>query len=419
MSANIEQHFLGGIGHAFSDRNFRFYSIGAITTWVGFFVQLVAVSWYAWELTHSTTWLAIVALLDIVPNIVLMPLAGAIADRYDKYKMMGFVSLLAFIQASMIAILAWTDLLTIWPFAFLVLIHGIIISFMVPAMYGILPRFVHRSRLTSAIAVSSSYSQLAVFLGPAIAGWVISSYGVSVAFGLNALAYIIYLIAWAFLQTPDDFIKPTKSTNSLFGDIADGFNYIRSHQGISALLSLLLVGDALGASIFYMAPAFANEILDMGVVGVSVILSAKGIGAALAAIWIAYGGEKAATAQRLLWGFFVFIMAVYAIFLIQNIYISILAFALLGMAAETYHTIMKSLIQLSVSEQQRGRVMGTMFMLGQFASGVGTYLIGYFAVSNGLVTPTLTAATICLVVWLIYFLNRRRFMHRFKKSYEI
>ena len=155
MSSKPHSSLFGGIATAFSDRNFRFYSIGAIATWIGFFVQLVAVSWYAWELTESTKWLAIVALLDIVPNVVLAPLAGAIADRFDKYRLMGLVSLLALLQASAIALLAWNDALTIWPFAILVLIHGIIISFMVPAMYGILPRFVDRGCLTSAIAVSS------------------------------------------------------------------------------------------------------------------------------------------------------------------------------------------------------------------------------------------------------------------------
>ena len=143
MSDHNFKFKLGGIGHAFSDRNFRYYSIGAMTTWIGFFVHLVAVSWYAWELTHSTTWLAIIALLDIVPNVVLTPLAGAVADRHDKYKMMGLVSLLALLQAIVIAVLALDrPFLTLWPFAALVLIHGIIISFMVPAMYGILPRFV-------------------------------------------------------------------------------------------------------------------------------------------------------------------------------------------------------------------------------------------------------------------------------------
>ena len=65
---------LGGIGDALADRNFRIFSIGSITSWICFFVQVVAVSWTAWELTHSTTWLAIIALLDIAPNVLLVPL---------------------------------------------------------------------------------------------------------------------------------------------------------------------------------------------------------------------------------------------------------------------------------------------------------------------------------------------------------
>ena len=409
----MKQYPLGGISEAFSDRNFRFYSIGAIATWIGYFVQLIAVSWYAWELTHSTSWLAIIALLDLVPNIVLMPLAGAIADRYDKYFLMGFVSCLAFVQASVISVLAYLGMLTIWPFAFLVLLHGIIISFMVPAMYGILPRFVKRSCLSSAIAVSSSYAQLAVFVGPAIAGWVITAYGVIIAFALNALTYLVYLITWVCLKTPTDFIRPKKSRGPLMKDIKNGFDYILSHKGISALLILLLTGDALGASLFYLAPAFVAEVLGLGVVGVSMVLSAKGLGAMLAAVWIAWGGEKAATAQKLLWGYGVYIVSVIIIFASGNIYVAILFFAVLGFSVETYHTIMKSLIQLSVFEEQRGRVMGTLFMFAQLASAIGTYAIGFVATRHGMIFPTLVVAGLCLVVWFGYFFNRQRFIDCF------
>ncbi len=270
MSKNSLQQQLGGIGNAFSDYNFRIYSIGAIATWIGFFVQLVAVSWHAWELTHSTSWLAIIALLDIVPN-----------------------------------------------------------------------------------------------------------------------------------------------TESIYMDIKAGVSYIFNHKGISSILIILLVGDALAASIFYMAPAFSEQILGLGVVGVSIILASKGMGAAIAAFWIAYDGEKMATVERMLWGFLFFIIAVFVIFLFRNLYITIIAFVILGMAAETYHTIMTAIVQLSVLEQQRGRVMGTLFMFAQFASGIGTYLIGYYALKHGLVKPTLVVATICFFVWLIYFINRDQISHKF------
>jgi len=418
MKPENKSSSFGGIGQAYSDRNFRFYSIGAIATWIGYFVQLVAVSWYAWELTESTTWLASIALLDIAPNVFLMPLAGAVADRYDKYWLMGVGSFLALVQAIVIAVLAWTMQLTIWPLAILVLIHGVIISFMVPAMYGILPRFVKRSVLTSAIAVSSAYAQLAVFLGPAIAGWVISVFGVTVAFIINAVGYVIYLVSWLFLKTPAEFKKPARSENSVLRDVVDGVRYIFNHKGISSILIMLLAGDTVGAAVFYMAPAFSDQILGMGVVGVSLILASKGLGATLAAVWIAYGGEKMITPMRMSYGFLVFVLSVFAIFLFENLYLLSLSFVAMGMAAESYHTTMTSLVQLSVTEEQRGRVMGTLFMFAQFASGLGTYLVGYYAVSYGLAGPTLVAASICLVVWLYYFARRKQITRIFKESVD-
>ena len=72
---------LGGIAEAFADRNFRWYSLGSIISWLSFFVQAVAVSWTAWDLTHSTAWLAIVALADATANIVLMPIGGGLAEK--------------------------------------------------------------------------------------------------------------------------------------------------------------------------------------------------------------------------------------------------------------------------------------------------------------------------------------------------
>ena len=94
---------LGGIGEAFADRNFRVYSAGSIASWTSFFVQLVAVSWLTWELTGSTLWLAVMALLDIVPGVILMPFTGVFADRHDRHRIMIWVCSLSLIQAAVLA----------------------------------------------------------------------------------------------------------------------------------------------------------------------------------------------------------------------------------------------------------------------------------------------------------------------------
>lgn len=397
----------GGIGHAFGDRNFRVFSVGSIASWTSFFVQIVAVSWLTWELTGSTLWLAVIASLDIVPNVLLTPFTGALADRFDRYRIWMITNLLLLLQATAVAVLAWIGLLTIWPLALLVLLHGVLISFTVPVMHGTLPRFVERSRLSSAIAVNSSYSQFAFFAGPALAGWIIVAYGIEVAFAVNALGYGVLLCAAALLKSPEGYSRPQASSRSMCGDIVDGIAYIRGHQGISALLLLMLAGDAVAAGFYYMLPAYSEQVLGMGVLGLSTILASRGAGAAIAALWLAHGGAKAVKVERILWSFLLALLAIAALVLVANLYLAVGAAIVLGLASETRKTGTMSLIQLSVKEAQRGRVMGNMFGLSQLAAGLGTYVIGALAVTRGLAEPLLVAASLSAIVWLAFFVRRR------------
>src|SRR5262245_49803046 len=105
---------LGGIGNAFADRNFRLYSVGSLVSWTTYFVQAIAFSWITWELTHSTLWLAIVALLDILANVAFLPLGGALADRHDRFKMVLIAYALDFLKAVALALLAFTGNLTLF-----------------------------------------------------------------------------------------------------------------------------------------------------------------------------------------------------------------------------------------------------------------------------------------------------------------
>ncbi|WP_282609211.1 MFS transporter [Pelagibius sp. Alg239-R121] len=416
MNGTAERQWFGGIGRAFADRNFRIHSVGSIASWISYFVQIVAVSWLTWELTASTVWLAVVALMDIVPNVLLLPLGGALADRFDRYRILIVTNILLLIQATVMALLAWWDLLSIWPLALLVLLHGTLISFYVPAMHGMLPRFVEKSRLASAIAVNSSYTQFAIFAGPALAGWLIVNHSIAMAFAVNALGYFILLCAMTFLKTPKGYMKPQRSGLSILGDIAHGVTYILGNKGISALLILLLAGDALSVSFYHMLPAYSEQILSVGVVGVSAILAARGFGATLAALWLAHGGAKAARIERVLWAFLAATLSLACLLLVENLYFAVAIAMASGLASQIRKTGTQSLLQLNVDEAQRGRVMGNMFLLTQLAGGIGTYLVGSYAVTQGVVTPMLIAVTICLVIWVIVFTGRGRFIHSFDES---
>ncbi|WP_420548325.1 MFS transporter [Curvivirga sp.] len=404
--AFISRNFQSGITEAFSDRNFRIYSVGSITSWITFFIQLIAVNWYAWEITQSTAWLAIITLMDILPTILFMPFCGALADRYDRLKIWKISNFLLLSQAVLIAYLAWIDQLPIITLAALVFIHGIFVALTVPAMNSMLPRFIAKEKLTSAIAVNASYTQFAVFVGPALAGFLIANFDIAIAFGINAFGYMVLLLVIYTLKTPEDFTSPTKSEKSIMADIQDGFSYIFKHPQFMPIVILMLLGDFLMSAVYYMTPAFSDQLLEAGVIGVSAILAARGIGATITALWLAHGGEALIIPHRIIWAFLISMIALVIMYLFPNLYIAIAMSVIMGLAGEFRRTLSYSYIQVEVIEEQRGRVMGSLFMLGQCAGGIGTYIVGAIAVNYGLIIPTLLAAAFCFAIWLILFIRR-------------
>src|SRR5262249_33585988 len=156
--------------------------------------------------------------------------------------------------ATALAALAYAGRLTLAPLAVLAFLHGLIHAFSVPGGFGMLPRFVARERLSPAIAVNAAFTQFAIFAGPAFAGWIILHWGAATAYAANALGYAVYLGSIAFLRTPADYRQAAPSGRTLLGDFLDGLRYIAGHRGISALLLLMLMGDALSSAVYQMLP---------------------------------------------------------------------------------------------------------------------------------------------------------------------
>lgn len=398
---------LGGIGEAFADRNFRIHTVGSIASWLSFFIQEVAVSWTAWELTHSTTWLAIIALIEIAPTVLILPWGGVLADRIDRFWINLITAMLALCQALVLTLLAMSGALTIAWLAILVGVQGTIHGFSIPAQFGMLPRFIARARLPAAIAVNAAYTQFAIFAGPAVAGWLIHGFGAAIAFASNGIGYAAYIATTLCLKTPADFQPPVPSGRPAHHDLWDGVRYILGHRGIRTLLLLALVGDAMGNGIYEMLPAYADRVLGRGVGGMSALMTAGGLGATFAALWLAHRGSKAVSPERVLWAFLGYTIAIAWLVLVDRFALALAAMVTFGIAGEIRRTGTVTLLQLSVEESQRGRVMATRFLLQRLAAGIGTLLVGATAEHHGLRLPMLVAIGIALIAWVLTFRRRQ------------
>jgi MFS family permease len=406
----------GGIGEAFADRNFRVYSIGSIISWITYFVQQIAFAWATWEITHSTVWLAVVALLEITASLIFMPIGGVLADRYDRFRMVVTAYCFDCLKALVLAVLAFSGHLDLVALCICAFLHGMIHSFSVPASYGLLPRFVSRDRLQAAIGVNASYTQFAIFAGPAVAGWILVQWGVAVAFTVNVVGYLIYFITVSQLRTPPGFQQARGPSQSMRQDIADGFSYITGHRGLSSLLLLVLVGDAITGAVYQMLPAYSDLVLGRGVGSVSLLFSAAGLGATCAALWLAHGGAGRATPERVLWAALGVGVSVLFLSVSAGLIVAVIAMLLFGFAGETRRTGTVSIMQVSVDDAQRGRVMSTLFLLTRIASGLGTIAVGVAAQHVGIKLPLLLAAIVMIAAWLLMFRNRRAIVAAFAPS---
>ena len=398
--------WLGGIGEALEDRNFRNYSLGSILSWISYFAQAVAVSWTTWSLTHSTRWLAIVALLDAAPNIVLMPLGGVVADRFDRFRVLLVSYGVAWLQALALTVLAVADALTIERLAVLAMLHGAAHAFSIPAQFGFLPRFIERRLLPQAIGVSSAYTQLAVFVGPAFGGWLILHFGVAAAYASNVVGYGVYFAFVAFLRTPAGYEQPPAPGKSVFADFLDGLKAMIAHRGIVALLTTMLMGAALWSAISQMAPAIADKALGAGVEGLSALLSAAGAGATLAALWLAHGGAARNSISLVLRAFLALAVSVAALALSPNLVAGVLAMVALGAAFELCRTGSVALLQTSLPDALRGRVMSTWFLALRGAGAAGVVATGALAEGWGLRAPLLAGAALAVLAWVATFKRR-------------
>src|SRR5215813_1639083 len=148
----------GGLGHvaqAFTHRNYRIYAGGNAVSLIGVWMQRVALGWLAWTLTHSGTWLGIVSMAEFFPVVFLSPIAGALADRRDRVGIIRVTQIAGTIEASLLAILVYTEAITIELLFGLTLLLGVFNAVAQPSRLALIPTLVDRAALPSALAINA------------------------------------------------------------------------------------------------------------------------------------------------------------------------------------------------------------------------------------------------------------------------
>jgi predicted MFS family arabinose efflux permease len=394
------------VARAFAHRNYGVYVTGNGISLIGWWLQRVAVGWLAWTLTHSGTWLGLVALADFLPALVLGPFAGVLADRHDRVWILRLTQLAACAQASLLALLVVTGMITIEVLFTLVLLLGITSSVSQPARMALIPNLVDRASLPSALAINSVVFNLARFIGPAIAGVVIAGLGTGAAFAANAATNIAFQVSLAKLRDLPPL--PLAERQGAMRATAEAYAYASRHRGIGPILLLFAVTTIGTRGFIELFPGFADSVFGRGPQGLAMLTSTVGLGAICGATWMVLRPAIAGLAGVVLGHTLLLSLAVLAFTATDRFYIALPCVFVAGAAMTITGTGVQTLIQAAVDPGMRGRVMALYGMIFRAGPAVGALLMGLASEHFGLRLPLAIGALASIAFWLATRLRHGR-----------
>jgi MFS family permease len=260
--------------------SFRTIWISSMLSSVGTFIQSVAGSWLMLELTGSNAWVGLMVASSTLPLLFLALAAGALADMFDRVRIMLVAQSIMGISALAMTILTVTDLINPGLLLGLGLLLGVGVALNLPAWNAILPDLVPRGMIASAVALQSAAFNVARAIGPAIGGLIVATIGAGVGFGINAITYGFVIVA--LIMVSKTISVPERQTGSITSAIGLGVRFARFTPAFGRLLSLLVLFAITSSVVQAVLPGHA-ETLEGGAGVLGLLLGAMGAGALVGA----------------------------------------------------------------------------------------------------------------------------------------
>jgi len=396
-----ESSGIGAAWRTLNIPNFRNYMAGNFVSQVGLWTQRIGVQWLTWELTHSPTWLGVMAFADFFPIVVMGQLGGVLADRLDPLKAVRLYVLLSAALSASIAALTLGGLITIDILMLLVLLNGMVMGFNYPVRISIIPALVGRDALTSAIGINSVGFSIARVGGPALAGLIISQWGVGPAVGFTAVAGLVFFAGLHRVRLVAGHAAPEeRPAGRIPAEIMDGFRYIRNHPGLSRLVVVLVATSVFARPFTDLFAGFADTVFGMGAGGLAWLTSMQGLGAAVGGILLASHHGVAGLTRKMVSCIFLMALAVFGFAATDYFPFALLCTVFAGFSLVALGIIELSLMQASVDDAMRGRVASLYTMIARGCPSIGALLMGTLASHFGFQIPIAGGAVLCLGVWI-------------------
>jgi predicted MFS family arabinose efflux permease len=390
---------------AFQYRDFRLMWVGACTSSIGTWMQIVAQSWLIYRLSHSKFLLALDQFLAGLPIFLFSLIGGVIADRIDRRRVLLGSQYIQMASATVLTILVATGLVQVWHILCLSFVSGFAQAFGGPAYSALIPTLVEKEDMPNAIALNSIQFNLAVTVGPALAGQALAKLGETWCFGLNAVSFLAPVVSLLIIKAR---FLPPKTGESIVVSLKKGITFARQQPSMGALIVLAFCMTFLAMPTRTYFPVFVKDIFHRGPETYGNLLSLMGIGSIIGSLAMAGVGNATGKGRIALTGLVVLGSGIAGFGLSKVLAVSGALLVVVGASMMVVFAMVVSLVQLITTNEMRGRVMSVYnfafrggMPIGNIFSG---WLVGLFSV------PIIVSVNGVLLVLLAfyYFLVQRR-----------
>ncbi len=399
---------------AFTYRDFRVQWIGACTSSIGTWMQIVAQNWLVVSLASDSSrplLLGLDAFLQQLPIILFSLIGGVFADRYDRRRTLLASQCIQMATSGTLALLMYFQVIQIWHILALSFMTGVAQSFGGPAYNALIPSLVDKKDLPNAVALNSIQFNVARVIGPLLFGLTLSAfqkYGYSepqamnACFLLNSLSFLVVINTLMMLRVKH---IPPASTKGVSDELKGGISYVRRHESLGALIVLAAATTFLGFALLTFLPIFAQKIFHEGADTYSHLMAFSGAGSIVGALLVAWLGKYRKMGLTAL-----VVQAIYGVLIIafalsRTLWVSDILLFCTGATLMVVFSTVTSLVQLIAPNEMRGRVMSIYMLAFRGGMPLGALVSGWLATSLG--APMVIGINgALLIVVATYFLIR-------------
>ena len=378
-------------------RDFRLLWMGQIVSVTGSQMQLAAINWHIYLLTHSALSLGLVGACRAVPIILCSLMGGVVADVLDRRRLMMATQTVMLVCSGILAFVTFAGSRRVWPIFLLTAIASAAWAFDTPARQALMPALVSLKDFPNAVSLSMLMFQVGLIAGPPLAGFLLAAYGPGLVYAINAVSFVAVIVGLGLMRTDG---RPEKTADQMPGislaALFEGLRFVWRTPIIVQTMTLDFVATFF-ASANQLLPIFAKDILRVGAQGYGFLAAAPAGGSVISGLVMARLGTLKRQGLIVIVSVAVFGATTIAFGLSRVFWFSLLMLAVMG-AADTVSTILRQTIrQLTTPNNLRGRMTSINMIFFMGGPQLGEAEAGTLAALVGAPLSVVTGGVGCLL----------------------